>query len=195
MRGQVDGRHAWTVLPLKGIGTLGAQPLLVTYPDTARRDRRVAAAGQVPIGQFNANWFKDALNGQLKRAESGAGAVHFPAALRSPEPPHAWFEQLVAETRRHDGRWENQSNARNEAMDLMVMTDVVRRLHQPAKMDWARPPLWAADWATNALVVSIGASAGAAAVSGQPVSPQAPAASAGLPAPAVNTAKILQRLA
>ena len=195
MRGQVDGRHAWTLLPLKGIGTLGAQPLLVTYPDTARKDRRVAAAGQVPIGQFNANWFKDALSGQLQRAEDGPGAIHIPAALRSPEPPHVWFEQLVAETRRKDGRWENVTNARNEVTDLMVMTDVVRRLHQPAKLDWSRPPLWAAEWTTNALVVPISAATGAGAVTGQSASSQAPAASAGVPAPAARIARLISRLA
>jgi phage terminase large subunit GpA-like protein len=153
----VDGRDAWSVIPLKGTGTLGAQPLLVTYPDTARKDRRVAASGQVPIGQFNANWWKDALNGQLQRADPGPGAVHIPAALRAREPPHPWFEQLVAESRRKDGRWENPGNARNEVTDLMVMTDVVRRLHQPARLDWSRPPAWAAEWSSNALVVPISA--------------------------------------
>ena len=109
----------------------------------------------MPIGQFNANWFKDALNGQLKRVDAGPNAVHIPAALRSAEPPYTWFEQLVAENRRKDGRWENPSNARNEVTDLMVMTDVVRRLHQPARLDWTRPPLWAAEWDTNALIVPL----------------------------------------
>ena len=73
--------------------------------------------------------------------------------------------------------------------DLLVMTDVVRRLHQPAKLDWSRPPLWAAEWSVNtALIVPIGAtSPGAGPVSGQAVSPQAPAASAGAPAPASTT--------
>ncbi|WP_428486285.1 terminase gpA endonuclease subunit [Rhodopila sp.] len=175
LRGRVDGRDAWTVIPLKGIGTLGAQPLLVTYPDTARKDRRVVTTGQVPIGQFNANWFKDALAGQLARVDPGPRAIHLPAALRSPEPPHAWFEQLVAETRRKDGRWENPSGARNEVTDLMVMADVVRRLHQPAKLDWSRPPLWAAEWDRNALIVSIAAVARDAEAPAAPVVVAAPA--------------------
>ncbi len=88
--------------------------------------------------------------GQLARADAGPWAVHFPAALKSKEPPHAWFEQLVSETRRPSGAWaKTASAARNEALDLMVMTHAIAHLHGLARIDWDRPPGWAAEWGAN----------------------------------------------
>jgi phage terminase large subunit GpA-like protein len=175
--GKIDGRDAWSLVPLKGMGNPNAAPLSVVYPDTARKDRRAAGHGQVPLGQFASNLFKDNLAGQLARADGGPWAVHFPAALRSPEPPHAWFEQLTAETRDAAGRWWNRSAARNEATDLMVMSHVVAHLHGLARMNWERPPAWAsAVREGNPLVVTLG---------GQPA-PVAPPPSA--PAPAAPPA-------
>lgn len=155
--GKIDGRDAWSLVPMKGLGNPNAAPLSVVYPDTARKDRRAAGHGQVPLAQFAANLFKDHLAGQLAKADGGPWAVHFPAALRSPEPPHAWFEQLTAETRDAAGRWWNRSAARNEATDLMVMAHVVAHLHGLARMNWDRPPAWAsAVREGNPLVVTLG---------------------------------------
>lgn len=151
--GTVDGRDAWTVLPLKGMGSPNAAPLSVVYPDAARKDRRVSAGGTVPLGQFSANLFKDHLAGHLQRTEPGAWCVHFPAALRSEDGPHVWFEQLTAERRDKAGRWENRSGARNEATDLMVMSHVAAHLHGLSRLNWTRPPAWAAPWDANPNVV------------------------------------------
>jgi len=156
MIGKVDGRDAWTVLPLKGASTINAPKLLVALPDTQRKDRFAAARGEVPLGQFNPNGFKDDAVTQLQRADAGPWCVHFPAALRAAEPPHPFYEQIVAERRGSGGRWEKITpSARNEILDLLVMTDVMATLHGLRRLDWDRPPGWAAPWDTNALVAPI----------------------------------------
>lgn len=162
MLGRVAGRDAWALLPLKGLGGPNAARLSVVYPDSARKDRRAGARGQIPLGQYNANTFKDDLATQLARIEPGPWAVHVPASLRAAAPPHAWFEQLCAESRRADGRWEKRPGARNEAMDLMVMTHVLAHLHGIARIDWDRAPAWAAPWDRNPAVVALDAPAPAA---------------------------------
>jgi phage terminase large subunit GpA-like protein len=151
MLGRFDGREAWNLMPAKGLGGANAAPLSVVRPDTMRKDRAVRAGGAVPIAQFNANWFKDALMGQLARGEPGGGYVHFPAELRAAEAPHPFFEQLVAETRKPNGVWE-KTRARNEALDLMVGAHVLAHLNGLARINWDRPPSWAAAWDHNALI-------------------------------------------
>ena len=151
--GRFDGREGWNLIGTKGAGSPNAAPLQVTRPDTARRDRRAKAGGAVPIALFGANAFKDNLAGQLGRGEAGPWYVHFPAGLRSEPPPHLWFEQLVGETRRKNGTWE-QTAPRNEALDLMVGTHVVAHLHGLSRINWDRPPPWAADWDTNIQVAA-----------------------------------------
>lgn len=155
--GTIDGRDAWNVIPLKGMGSANAAPLSVVYPDSSRKDRRTSAGGTVPLGQFGANFFKDNLAAQLQRTGGGAYCIHFPAALRSLDGPHAWFEQLTAERRDAAGRWENRSGARNEATDLMVMSHVIAHLHGLARLNWARPPIWAAAWNDNSTLVRLDA--------------------------------------
>lgn len=152
LMGKVGGRDAWTLLPCKGQSAVNAGRLAVVYPDSARKDRHTGVRGEVPLGLFNANLFKDALSGQLGQGEAGAqGYVHIPAALRSAAPPHAWFEQLTAERRTPRGTWEKIGRA-NEALDLMVGCHVMAHLHGLARMDWARPPGWAAPWEANTAV-------------------------------------------
>jgi hypothetical protein len=56
-------------------------------------------------------------------------------------PPHRWIEQLFAERRGVDGRWQKVSTSvRNEALDLMVMTHVMAHLH--ASENHRPPGLW-----------------------------------------------------
>lgn len=152
--GQVSGRDAWSLLPSKGGTSLQAPRITLAYPDSQRRDRRVAARGEVPILFFNPSAAKDALAAQLARAEAGPPAVHFPAGLLAKEPPHPFFEQLCAERRLDSGRWEKiDSHARNEVVDLMVGCDSVALLHGLHRLDWANPPAWAAPWETNSMIV------------------------------------------
>ncbi|WP_282758322.1 terminase gpA endonuclease subunit [Komagataeibacter saccharivorans] len=152
--GNIDGRHAWSILPLKGNGSVNAPLLNLTYPESKRRDRTAGARGEVPVGLFNPNAFKDAASTQMQVAEPGPWCVHFPAGLRAAEPPHPFFDQLVAEQRSSDGRWTKVSlNARNEALDLMTMTNVMAFLFGLPRMPWESPPGWAAPWDANTMVV------------------------------------------
>ena len=154
--GSIDGRHAWSILPLKGNGSVNAPLLNLTYPESKRRDRTAGARGEVPVGLFNPNAFKDAASTQMQVAEPGPWCVHFPAALRAAEPPHPFFDQLVAEQRSSDGRWAKVSpNTRNEALDLMTMTNVMAFLFGLPRMPWESPPGWAATWDVNTMVVSM----------------------------------------
>jgi len=153
--GRTDGRESWSVMLTKGVGSINAAHLTVTRPDSERQDRRVRASGTVPLAQFNANAFKDDLAGQLARPEPGPRYVHFPAGLRDATAPHAFFEGLVAEARNRRGVWDRAGSARNEPLDLMVGCHVIAHLNGLARIDWERPPAWAAPWNRNALVVPI----------------------------------------
>ena len=150
--GMIGFRRAYTLLPLKGGSAKAMKPLQIVFPD-ARSDRAAGSRGDVPIGLFAPNWHKDLLAAQLERAEPGPGYVHFPAGLRSQHAPHPFFEQLVAEKRDKVGQWSKVAQ-RNEVLDLMVMTGVIAHLFAPSRFDWARPPPWARDWATNTLVTT-----------------------------------------
>jgi phage terminase large subunit GpA-like protein len=186
--GRVDGRESWSVMLTKGFGSPNAPLLSVTRPDSERKDRAARASGAVPVAMFNANAFKDDLAGQLACAEQGPRFVHFPAALRSPAPPHPFFEQLVAETRKPNGVWI-KGTARNEALDLMVGSHVIAHLNGLARINWERPPAWAADWDRNALV---GAPAEAPAES-RPVAAAAPALAPSGPGPLITQPKAAER--
>jgi len=162
--GQVSNRDAWSLLPLKGASSPRASRLVITYPDGGRKDRHVSARGEVPLGIFNTDMFKDSLQAQLARAESGPPAVHIPAQLRGnwphenhkPDAPHLWLNQLFAETRRATGAWvKTIASAPNEATDLMVMTHVLAHLHA-SRIDWQRPPAWAAEWPSNSNITGAG---------------------------------------
>lgn len=152
--GKMAGRDAWSIIPTKGMPTLSAQRLVVNYPDTSRAANVKSGGGNVPVAMFNPNLFKDDLAGQLQRAEEGDWYVHFPYALRSKETPHVWFEQLVSERKLPNGRYEKiSSSARNEKLDLMVMAHVLAHLHGLSRINWDRPPRWAAPWDTNSMVI------------------------------------------
>lgn len=153
--GRVAGREAWSVTPTRGASGLNAARLAIAYPDTSRKASKYAA-GEIPVAIFNPNIFKDDVAGQLMRAEPGAWYVHFPYELRSKEPPHAWFEQAVAERRRPNGRWEKiVPSARNEALDLLVISSVIADLHGLRRINWDKPPAWAAPWDKNTLVSGV----------------------------------------
>lgn len=147
--GLIDGRDAWSLLASKGEPGFTGR-LQVTYPD-ARADRRAAARGQVPVMGFSTNLAKDALAGQLRRALPGAGYVHIPAGVTDRQSD--WFEQLTAESRSKAGAWDLRvEGTRNEVTDLMVAAHAAARLHGLRRLNWAKPPAWAAEWDQNSMV-------------------------------------------
>lgn len=153
MAGRVDGRDAWMMVAMKGASSITAPRINLAYPDAARKDRKAAARGQVPVLFFNPSLMKDALASQLGKETPGPGHIHIPAELRSAEAPHTWFEQLAAERRKPNGTWEKVNpSARNEVTDLMTMSDALARLHGLPRINWERPPGWAAPWDSNTMV-------------------------------------------
>lgn len=151
--GTIAGRDVWSIVPLKGANGLNSPRLNVVYPDTSRKANKAAASGHVPVAMFNPNSFKDDLIGQLRAGEPGPWYVHFPYALRSKEQPHVWFEQLTSEQKLPNGRWQKiNAGGRNEALDLMVMSHVLAHLHGLSRINWEKPPAWAAPWDSNTSV-------------------------------------------
>jgi phage terminase large subunit GpA-like protein len=152
--GVISGRDAWTIILTGGASALLAPRLQVVYPDTARK-ASAASQNQVPVASFNPNLFKDDLAGQLAVAERGPFYVNFPYALRSERRPHAFFEQATAE-HQVGARWEKKvSSAKNEALDQLVGTHVLAHLHGLSRLDWAKPPSWAAPWDLNSYVQDV----------------------------------------
>lgn len=161
--GGKDGRDVFNIMLTKGANRPNSPKLSVVYPDTPRQANKAAAKGEIPLVLFNPNLFKDDLLGHLLKAEAGPWYVHFPAGgsegfphgllSETGEAPHPWFEQLVAETRMPDGKWQLiNPSARNEALDLMVMSHVIAHLHGLTRIKWERPPVWAAMWDLNPMV-------------------------------------------
>lgn len=186
MAGRVDGRDAWALVPMKGASSLSAPRISLAYPEAARKDRKAAARGQVPVLFFNPSLMKDALASQLGKEAPGPGHIHIPAELRSAEEPHVWFEQLAAERRKPNGTWEKVvASARNEVTDLMTMSDALARLHGLPRINWERPPGWAAPWDSNSMVAmpaqdEPAPAASVAAVTAAPTVHQAPPVGAGI---------------
>ena len=190
MFGMVSGRDCWSIIPTKGDSGINAPRLQVVYPDTSRKANVKAGAGAVPLARFNPNAFKDDLRGQFLKADVGPWHVHFPAGLlgdasgasgrqqRSKDPPHVWFEQAVAEDRDpKSGRWVRVSpSARNEALDLMVMTHIAAHLHGLARINWERPPSWSQAWDTNSTIVGVAAAVPIAATAAKSAASPTPAA-------------------
>jgi phage terminase large subunit GpA-like protein len=156
--GQIGGRDVYSIMPMKGIAGVRATRLAVVYPDSQRKDRQVKTRGEIPLVQFSPNAFKDELAGHLGKAEPGEWYVHVPAALKSKQAPHAFFEQMVAEARNKAGQWEKiKPSAKNEALDQMVGTHVLAHLHGLTRINWERPHAWAAPHEVNTMVGPIDA--------------------------------------
>lgn len=153
--GKINGRDVYTTVPLKGASGPNAQRLAVVYPDTTDRKDRKVSRGNVPLGLFNPNMFKDDLSGQLQKSMPGPWMIHFPGALKPKHPPYEFFEQLVSEKRLPNGKWEkSNSGVRNEVLDLMVMTHIMAHLHGIGQINWKTPPSWAAPWDENDFLIT-----------------------------------------
>ncbi|MXV35633.1 phage terminase large subunit family protein [Saccharibacter sp. EH611] len=154
--GMIEGRVAYSVLPLKGMSTVNAPLLAVRYPDSQRASTVSARADDVPLGQFNPNQFKDRLSSDLLITESGPRYVHFPSGLGQ---LHEFYDQLSAEERSPSGRWhKKRGGRRNEAWDLMVMSDVMAHLFGLQRYHWESPPNWAREWNDNPMITPLSSS-------------------------------------
>ena len=135
---------------LKGHGDPNRQRVEETRPDAERKDRHAGARGEIPLLMINANLLKDALDGLLDNTEPGTGMIHFPLWLAREFP--AFFEELTAEVRIPGKGWA-PIRARNEAWDLLVYCLAILAWLKVERIDWDKPPAWAAPWDENSLVV------------------------------------------
>lgn len=125
---------------VKGDTKLNSPRVRQTFPDTSgRKDRVVLARGDVPLWMLNVNVLKDGISNNLGREVVGPGYVHLPKWLE-----HSFFDELTAETKDEDGRWSSPSGARNEAFDLAVYNRAAAIILGAEKINWERPPEWAA---------------------------------------------------
>jgi phage terminase large subunit GpA-like protein len=120
----------------------------IDYPDQRKKDRLSAARGDVPVLYMNSNLLKDSLSARLDATTPGTGMIHFPDWL-----PLWFFKELCAERRVEKG-WINSATARNEAWDLLYycIGACTSTLLQVERIDWDKPPSWAAEWNKNPLV-------------------------------------------
>lgn len=132
---------------LRGQPTSGAPRVVLTYPDSERKDRKAGARGEIPILSLNSNLLKDQLNGYLDRREPGGGRIVFPNWLGD-----TFYKELCVEVRDPKKGWINPRNYRNESWDLLAYC-IAACVHLRTEIwDWGNPEIWAQEWDRNALV-------------------------------------------
>lgn len=128
---------------LKGTDRDSARSVIETFPDSRKRtDRKAGAAGDVPVLLLNTTLLKDAVMADLGRTTPGPGYYHFPRL------PTSFFDELTAETRGAK-RWENLAKRKNETFDLCYYGQALAIALGADRIDWSKPPAWAAEWDKN----------------------------------------------
>lgn len=139
-RGLKRDGHSHQLGLIKGVGTPDAPRVKRSFPDsTGRRDRRQGGRGDVPVFLLNVNVLKDGVANDLARDTPGPGYVHLPNWL---EPEI--FDELTSEVRTDKG-WMRPGGVRNEGFDLAVYNRAAAILLQGERINWDKPPSWAAD--------------------------------------------------
>lgn len=129
---------------VKGASTDNAPRMVESFPDSRKRsDRKSGAAGDVPVLVINTTILKDAVMANVSRATPGPGFMHFPKWLGT-----RFYDELTAETR-GARRWENAAGRPNESFDLCVYGMVAVLKLGADRIDWNKPPAWAAEWDAN----------------------------------------------
>lgn len=121
----------------------------ISYPDSARKDRKAQARGDVPVLMICSKKAKDGFSNILERKEDGPGFVRWPNWLED-----WWYSELTVEEKDVRGNWVAPKGTRNEAWDLLVYCYVAiqSRDIKAQMIEWSSPPAWAAEWDVNALV-------------------------------------------
>ena len=134
---------------IKGDVSPGNPRARITYPDSSRRDKLAGARGDVPVLLLNSNLLKDTLHGRLESMVPGQGMFRFPSWFSN-----SFFSEMCAEVRTPKG-WESTVRRRNEAWDLSYycLGLCISSYVAVERIDWTRPPGWAAPWDTNDLVL------------------------------------------
>lgn len=135
-------------LLVKGASVKTAPRVAVSFPDSDRKDRKAAARGEVPVLMINSDIIKDQVDKMLDREIAEGGKVSFPDWL-----PDSFYTELTAENRTPKG-WENPKKLRNESWDLLcyAVAGALCQYIGIERIDWTKPPSWAAEWDKNDLV-------------------------------------------
>lgn len=135
---RIAGLHHRFIL-LKGHSRAGAPTVEIKRPDnTKRSDRKTKVAGEVPVLFLQTNLVKDIVSACLEREVAGPRFIHFPHWL-----PSSFFDELMAEVRSPDGKWDKVS-PRNEAFDLLGYAwAVLYHIKAHKILDWDVPPSYA----------------------------------------------------
>jgi phage terminase large subunit GpA-like protein len=116
---------------LKGASTRNAMRIAKGKPG----DDRI----KVPLWIINTTVLKDEVAANLARTEPGPNYIHLPDWIGE------WFfKELTAETRTVSGWVKKRKGDNNEALDLCGYNRVAYSLCGGDKIDWKRPPEWAA---------------------------------------------------
>jgi phage terminase large subunit GpA-like protein len=135
---------------LKGGSSFNAPLVKESYPDSsARKDRKSTSRGDVPVLILNVDKLKTSVSHDLQREVPGAGFVHLPEWI-----PSHYLDELTAEQQDAKGHWLKIGNRRNETWDLMVYIEALWRHLKGDKINWERPPPWAAHLEVNVNVVT-----------------------------------------
>lgn len=135
---------------VKGHSSPNAQRTHIVYPDSQRKDRNAGARQEIPVLMLQSNLLKDAVSGRMDSIVPGKGMIHWHDHM-----PKEFFAEMCAEVRGDKG-WDNPRRYRNEAWDLMyyALGAAISPLVRVEVLDWNRPPLWAAPWDQNPMVLA-----------------------------------------
>jgi phage terminase large subunit GpA-like protein len=146
LRKKGAGEHNRVFL-IKGDHTPASPRTRISYPDSARKDRKAAARGEIPVLLLNVNMLKDQMQNMLERNDTTIPAITYPAWL-----PDDWFNEMCAERRTVKG-WENPRKARNEAWDLTNYAIGICVHKKVDRLNWEDPPAFAAQSEKNPYLV------------------------------------------
>lgn len=146
-----EGKNGRFML-VKGEPKISAPRTYVDYPDSKRKDNKSAARGEIPVLFLNSNLLKDRLNNMLDCVVPGKGMFEIPNWA-----PNYVYEELCAEFKDKNGKWECPKGTRNEEWDLSyynIGQCISSRIVGIEGLDWDNPPTWAQDWDYNSMIVN-----------------------------------------
>lgn len=136
------------VILVKGGSGKNKPPIIRSYG----KDQAGKQLKDVPLYLLDTDFFKDIVLSILRRTLQGGMYLHFAKWLDSD-----YYDELQAEIRKDNGKWEKIGGRRNESLDLNVyiLACCWKLGINSEKFNWQIPPLWAAPLATNSNVVEV----------------------------------------
>ncbi|MDX8513542.1 phage terminase large subunit family protein [Mesorhizobium captivum] len=132
-------------------GRGGVERERATYKQLERVEgKKRARRSDIFVIESGTDPLKDEVALALTRRDPGPGAYHLPDTLGD-----TVFAEFCAEARTPTGWVEKRAGARNEALDLAVYGKALAIVLKAEKIDWDRPPAWAAEASVNANAFAI----------------------------------------